>query len=300
MNSFILDDGAVLRHALAAKEAVKREAPPLGLPIFKLSVCAVMILAAAGAEIFSATIGFRTAFPALSDGSSMADAILPMRYGIAAYMLLGHIVLRGVADRIGGVVKWLFDGLGLIALLLMLVGMACFQFSGTYSVTGSPDEQGHVAGLAGPALGILCGALFTVSFLAAHALAGKLIEQLPKVAEGWRIRRKLADDTRAIDTVQASHQRVAVREAVIADLSRPDALAERAAVQAAHEVGLVTAKAHELLVQRQLHGDATLTDDDDVPMRDVPVAALEKRYADLARHDFAHFFTLMQKDANHA
>lgn len=300
MNTFVMNDDALLRHALVANEAARREAPPLELPILKVMVCIVLILAAAAAEVFSATIGFRAAFPQLSDGTSLADAILPMRYAIAAYMLLGHVVLRGIIERFGRSVKWLFDGLGLIALLLMLAGMACFQFSGTYSVTGSPDEQGSVIGMAGPALGMLCGTLFTVSFLAAHAVAGKLIVEVSKVAAAFRIRGKLAIQDQAIRAVQTGQARVAVREAVIAEMSRPDALAERAAIEAADAVAPVAARAHELLSQRRLYDGIALSDEDDAPMRDIPLAALERRYADVARYDFAHFFTLLTKDARHA
>jgi len=300
MNTIELDDDAMLRHALAIKETAKREAAALAAPMFKIGICLLLIFAAACAEVFTATVGFRAAFPTLSDGSSLADAIMPMRYAIAAYMLLGHVVLRGIAERFGTSIKWLFDGIGLLAIIVMLVGMARFQYSGTYGVTGSPDDQGTVSAMAGPALGLLCGSLFVTSFLAAHAAAGKLLTELPVVVAGWRARNVIADYEAAIDGVHDAQTRVATRETIIGELSQPNALAERAAVETAHEVGLVTARAHELLSQRQLHGDVDLADDDDAPMRDVPLAALERRYADLAKYDFAHFFNLLKKDTSHA
>ena len=289
----------VLGHALDAHEAAKREEPSPVLPMFKVGACLLLIPAASGAEVFSATIGFRAAFPALSDGTSLADTIMPMRYAIAAYLLLGHVVLRGIADRFGVGINWLFDALGLLALILMLLAMACFQFSGTYGVAGGGDDQGHIASMAGPALGILCGCLMTVSFLAAHRLSGKLLKEVPEIIAARRARRVIIEAERVIDAVHNAQARVITRAAIIEELSPPDALAERAAVEAAHEAGMVTARAHELLSQRQLHDGADLADDDTAPMRDVPLAALERRYADLARYDFAHFFTLLKKDTSH-
>lgn len=299
MSTIESKDDAMLRHALGANEAARRTAPSPALPLFKVGTCLSLILAAAAAEVFSATIGFRAAFPTLSDGTSLADTIMPMRYAIAAYLLFGHVVLRSVADRFGVGIKWLFDALGLLALILMLLAMACFQFSGTYGVAGGADDQGRIASMAGPALGILCGCLMTVSFLAAHWLSGRLLKELPEVLAGWHARRTIADQQRVIDAVHDAQARVAARAAIVEELSRPDALAERAAVEAAHETGLVTARAHELLSQRQLHDGTDLTDDDDAPMRDVPLAALERRYAALARYDFAHFFNLLKKDTSH-
>jgi hypothetical protein len=300
MSDFESNDEAIVHRALTATENATRHAPPLALAIFKALICALLIIGAACAEVFTATVGFRAAFPTLSDGTSLAEAIMPMRYAIAAYMLLGHVVLRSIADRFGSRITWLLDSIGLLAIILMLLGMSVFQFTGTYGVTGSPDDHGNVSSLTGPALGTLCGSLFTVSFLGAHWAAGKLVKELPNIAASCRTRQVIADHARAIEDVLAAQSRIATRAAVIDDMAKPDALNKRAAVEAAHEVGMVTARAHELLSQRRLHGDVDLTDDDDVPMRDVPVAALEQRYEALARYDFAHFFNLLRKDNGHA
>lgn len=300
MSTTALNEDAMLRHALGANEATKRAAPPFALPLLKVGICLMLILVAAAAEVFSATIGFRAAFPTLSDGTTLADAIMPMRYAIAAYLLFGHVVLRAVVGRFGVGINWLFDALGLLALILMLLAMACFQFSGTYGVAGGADDQGSIASMAGPALGVLCGCLMTISFLAAHWLSGRLLKGLPEVHAGWRARRTIAGHQRVIDAVHDALADVTTRAAIIEEMEQPDALAERAAVEAAHEVGLVTARAHELLSQRQLHDGADLADHDEAPMRDVPLSALERRYAALCRYDFAHFFALLRKDTSHA
>jgi len=300
MSNIQFNDEAMLSHALAANEAAKRAAPSPSLPLFKIGICLVLILAAAGVEVLSAKMAFGAAFQQLSDGTNLSATIMPMRYAIAVYLLLGHVVLRAIIDRFGGGIHWIFDALGLLAIILMLLAIACFQFSGTYGVAGGADDQGHIASMAGPALGTLCGCLMTISFLAAHWLAGKALKELPEFIAARRTRRTIAEQQGVIDAVQQAQVRAATRAAIIEELSRPDALAERAAVEAAHATAPVIAKAHELLSQRQLHEGADLADDDHAPTRDVPLSAFEQRYAAVRQYDFAHFFDLLRKDTSHA
>jgi hypothetical protein len=207
--------------------------------------------------------------------------------------------LRGIADRFGLGIKRLFDALGLIALVLMLVAMACFMFSATYQTTGGSDSQGVLSGLAGQALGALCGSLFTVSFLAAHQAAGKLWKTLPVLADAWSARTRLAEDDQAIAEVNDCRRRIAMRQAILADMEMPDALAERAAVEAAHQVALVTPRVQELRNTRAMYGDAELRDEDDAPLRHVPLAILDQLLADLKTYTSAYFFNLLKKEADH-
>jgi|GEM_PF-4676050 len=293
-------DDAVLRRSAAGQEAAERLLESLLIPIVTVCACLLVIIGAGFAEFFSATVGFGAAFPTLSDGTSLADTIMPMRYAIAAYMILGHIVLRGITDHFGVSIKWLFNAIGLAALLLMLASMAAFMFSATFQTTGGSDDQGWLSGMAGPALGCLCASMFTVSFLAAHAAAGTLLRTVPALIERWRAHRRVAGHAQALKAVEGTQARIVAREAIIAEMSKPDALAKRAAVEAAREAGLAMAKAHELRTERTLYGDAALADEDDAPLRDVPQAALDQRFNDLAKYDFAHFFNMLKKDGDHA
>jgi hypothetical protein len=288
----------LLRFAMAQQEQAQRDAPSRAPLMVKLGICILLILGCAIAESFSAGVALSTAFPREANGSSLADTLAPVRYAVAAYMIFGHIALRAVSESLGERVKHLFHALGLAALLTMFIAMPLFSFSGSYSVTGIPDDDGSIVGLAGPALGGFTASLFVVAFTCAHWVSARLWVALTALLAARRIHRALASQQAVIDAMHTVQTHATTREALIEATSKPDALAQRAAVEAAHETALVQARAQELLTQRQLHEDEELADDDVAPLRDVPISLLRQRVEALTKYDFAHFFNILkQKEA---
>jgi len=301
-NDLILDDDAILRRGHAAAEEARAKLATMTMSYLIAVGCVLGILAAACMEVFSATVGFRAAFPTLSDGTSLADAIMPMAYAIGFYMLLGSVLLSGLISRLGTGIAWLLDGLGLIAIVVMLLAIGLFMFSATFQTVGDGDGQGTfamLAGFSGPALGIMCASLFTVSFLAAHKLAAILLKRVEVIAAGRGERAKLADLDKANTTVVDDRRRVETSRHGVAELAKPDALRWKAASEAGRITGLVTAQAHELWASHKMMGGIELGPDDVSDIPELPpagLAQLEQLLADLKKYTTQHFFNLLKKD----
>lgn len=300
MNSnFVFDEDAILRRGHAAAEAARAKLASITMSYLIAVGCILGILAAACMEVFSATVGFRAAFPTLSDGTSLADAVMPMAYSIGFYMLLGSVLLSGVLARFGTGIAWVLDGLGFIAIVVMLLAVGLFMFSATFQTVGDSDGQGMfgmLAGFSGPALGIMCGSLFAVSFLAAHKQAALLLKRLEVITAGRAERAKLANLDKAIAAVSDDKRRVETSRHGVAELARPDALRSKAASEAGRIVGLVAAEAHALCELRRMIGDTEPEPDDDSGIYDVPLPTLEKLLGDLKQYTTQHFYTLLKKE----
>jgi len=285
----------LLADAKAAQEASKRKAPSVAMPLLTVCGCVALLFGTAAAEVFSATMGFHAAFPPQADGTSLADAVMPLCYAIAAYVIFAHLLVRAGVHCFGKHIELVLVGLGLIAMFIMLVAMAMFQFSGTYGVTGSPDESSSVSSMAGPALGALTASLFTVSFVAAHFLTGALMKEVPVLLNAMRIQRDIAEHQKAIEEVEAAEARVTARRVIIDAMSRPDALRRRAAAEAAHELSLVKAKMSERLTEREMLDGEDLNEHDKAPLRDVSATLLRARFEALTPYNFDYFFNLLQQ-----
>ena len=301
-NNITLDDDAILRRAHAVAEAARAKKLALFMSYLIAVACGLGIVAAGCMEVFSALTGFKAAFPTLSDGTSLADSIQPMAYAIGFYMLLGSVLLHGIMVRVGSGIAWVLDGLGLIALLAMLLAAGLFMFSATFQTVGDGDGQGvfgALAGFSGPALGIMCASLFTVSFLSAHKLAGMLLKRLDVIAVERAERAKLVDRDKAIITVVDDKRRVETSRHGVAELAKPDALRWKAASEAGRITGLVTAQAHELWASHKMMGGIELGPDDVSDIPELPpagLAQLEQLLADLKQYTTQHFFNLLKKD----
>ncbi len=302
ISNLVRDDDAILRRGHAAAEDTRAKLASMTMSYLIAVGCGLGILIAACMEVFSATVGFRAAFPTLSDGTSLADAIMPMAYAIGFYMLLGSVLLSGIIARFGRGIGWLLDGLGLIAIVVMLLAIGLFMFSATFQTVGDGDGQDvftMLAGFSGPALGLMCASLFTVSFLAAHKLAALLLKRLEVITGGRAERAKLAALDKAIATVGDDQRRVESGRHSVAELAKPDALRWKAASEAGRIVGPVIAQAHELCASRNMMGDTELGPDDvsDIPeLSPAALIQLEKLLADLKQYTTQHFFNLLKKE----
>ena len=195
MDTMLFDD-AVLRRAQDAVESARANLKPIALDCAKAAACALLMAGAAYAEVVSATIAIDAAYPKLSDGTSTADAIMGMRYTVAFYALLGHVLISSITGRFAIGIKWLLAGLGLASILTMLLGMGLFSFAGTALTVGGDSEPsglfGLLSGMAGPALGAVCGSLFVTGFIAAHFIAGRLLVKLGVISSAHAERAKVA------------------------------------------------------------------------------------------------------------
>jgi cell division protein FtsL len=294
-----IDD--VVRHrAQETREAAWANLQSVALDWIKVAACAILIVCAGYAEVISATIAINAAYPPMSDGSSPADAIMGLRYTLAFYALLGHVLISSITGRLAIGINWLLGGVGIIALFAMLFGMGLFSFAGTALTVGGDSESsglfGLLSGMAGPALGLVCASLFVISFLVAHVLSGKLLAKLAVVSSAYAARAKVAELDREISEVDAVAAQIEAERRVIDEMEKAGALERKVVAKAACIVGKVTADAQEAVTTRKSLEGANLRDDEDAPLRDVPLSLLEQKLADLKQYTPSYFKTLLTKE----
>ncbi len=301
MNNIMFDD-AVMRRAQEAAESARAKLKSIWLDFLKAAVCIILIIGAAYTEVISATIAINAAYPPMSDGTSQADTIMGLRYSLAFYALLGHVLISSVTGRLGAGINWLLGVVGIIALVIMLFGMGLFSFAGTaLTVGGDAQATGLFAllsGMAGPAIGAVCASLFIISFLAAHVLAGKLLVKLAVISSAFADRSRVASLDREIKTASALAAQIESARHNIDEMAAPGALVRKVAAEAARIVGNVTSQAHEAVMTRRAFEGVDLTDSDEVPahLRDIPLSLLEQMLADLKQYTPAYFTKLLTKE----
>jgi hypothetical protein len=300
MSIMIFDD--VMRRAQEAAEAARAKLKPVVLDTAKVAACALLMAGAAYTEVISATIAINAAYPPMSDGTSQADTIMGLRYSLAFYAMLGHVLISSITGRLAASVNWLLGGVGFIALCTMLFGMGLFSFAGTALTLGDDSELsgifGLLAGLAGPAIRAVCASMFTISFLGAHVLAGKLLAKLAVLSSAFAERSKVASLDREINAANACAAQIESARRTIDDMAAPGVLVRRVAAEAARIVGNVTSQAHEAVMTRRAFEGIDLTDSDEVPahLRDIPLPLLEQMLADLKQYTPAYFTALLTKE----
>lgn len=296
----IKSDDAVRHRAQETREAAWANLKPVILDWLKVAACIILIVCAGYAEVISASIAINAAYPPMSDGSSPADAIMGLRYTFAFYALLGHVLISSITGRLAIGINWLLGGVGITALCTLIFGFGLFSFAGTALTVGGDNEPsglfGMLAGMAGPALGLVCASLFVISFLAAHVLAGKLLAKLGVLSLAYAARAKLANldrGTSEVDTVAPQRE---TERRVIDEMEKPGALERKVVAVAARIVGKVTAEAQEAVTTRKSLEGADLRDDEDAPLRDVPLSLLEQKLADLKQYTPAYFTKTLTKE----
>jgi hypothetical protein len=301
MDTIMLDD-AVRHRAQEMAETARAQLKPVALDIAKAAACALLMAGAAYAEVVSATIAINAAYPPMSDGTSLADPMMGLRYSLAFYALLGHVLISSATGRLGAGINWLLGIVGIAALCIMLFGMGLFSFSGTALTVGGDSETtglfGLLSGMAGPALGAVCASLFLISFLAAHVLAGKLLVKLAMISSAYAERAKVARLDREIKAANALAAQIESARRVIDAMAAPGALVRKVAAEMGRIVGTVTAQAHEAVMTRRAFEGVDLTDSDEVPahLRDIPLSLLEQMLADLKQYTPAYFTKLLTKE----
>lgn len=297
-NSIYAGDDAILRRAQSQTATLKGNTTPIAVPSLVGGICLIGIICACISEYYSAGVGFHAAFPVKSNGESLAGELMSLRLPIIFCLLAGDAILQAVPNRAKRVLDTLTHALGIWAILLLLLGVGAFMFSATFLTLGNGDDQGFASHFIALALGIASAAMFTLSFLACHAMMGKLFAAVPNVVRGMAERLTIRAGVKLIRAVEAKRvQRDAIGNTVF-DLEKPDALERKAAHEAGAIVGTYTAQAHDLVETRRIRGDAELGPDDRSAIPDVPLEALERRYADLKQYTADYFFnTLKNKES---
>jgi hypothetical protein len=291
-------DDAILRRAQSQIATLKGDAQPIALPSLVGIICLAGIICACISEYFSAGVGFHAAFPVKSNGESLAGELMSLRLPIIFCLLAGDAILQAIPNRAKRVLDVLTHGLGIWAILLLLLGVGAFMFSATFLTLGNGDDQGFASHFIALALGIASAAMFTLSFLACHAMMGKLFTAVPTIILGLGQSFKIRTGEKLIRAVEAKQVKAEALRNTVADLEKPDALARMAANEAGAIVGTYTAQAHDLVESRKIRGDAELGPADRSTVPDVPLASLEQRYGDLKQYTATYFFNVLkQKEA---
>lgn len=293
-NSIYAGDDAILRRAQSQTATLRGNTTPIAVPSLISSICLIGIICACISEFYSAGVGFHAAFPVKSNGQSLAGELMSLRLPIIFCLLAGDAILQAVPNRAKRVLDAVTHGLGIWAILLLLLGVGAFMFSATFLTLGNGDDQGFASHFIALALGIASASMFTLSFLACHAMLGKLFGAIPIIASGLAQRGKIRAGEMLIRNVEAARTRVEGIRIIVAEMEKPDVLARKAANEAGAIVGTYTAQAHDLVESRKIRGEATLGPDDRSAIPDVPLDALERRYADLKQYTANYFFNLLK------
>jgi hypothetical protein len=291
-------DREIVRRALTAIEMRRAQLTPLMLRYLSATFFILIITGACLSEFWSAGVGFHAAFPEKSDGTSLASELLSLRYPIIFCLLAGDVVLNVVPNRLKAVLDGLTHSIAIGAILALLFGVGSFMLCATMLTLDSDGGQGFAGHLVGLSLAIASASMFTLSFTASHAVMGKLFAVLPVIAAGRAERARIAADEALVGELEARRARIEGLRDAIAEMEKPDTLARRAANEAGVIVGMVAAEAYDLAASRRMRGDRIVEPQDHCEVPDVPVDALEQRYADLAPYTADYFFNLLkQKEA---
>lgn len=289
---------AIMARSQAGLESQRTNAEPLGLHYFKASASLIGIAAASVAELLAVTLAMSAQFPVLSDGQDLGASMRQIGYAIPLYMVFGHIVLRPIAESIGSRLRGVLGGIGIAPVLGMFAGMAVFMFAATGQSAGGEDTQGLFSNLSGPALGLACGSLFGVSFLASNTLTGKFLTSLKAVFAGRAARGNIADIAREVASADECRAEMTALRREISEREKPDTLRLKAAAEAAGIVGMVAAEAHDLHISRLARGDAALGPDDTSEFPDMPTEVFDRHQQYLKQLNTRYFLDqLQQKEA---
>jgi hypothetical protein len=284
----------------ARNELERRRAQlrPLAVPYAVAGACCVFIGAACVTEFYSAGVGFHAAFPQKSDGTSFADQIMSLRYPIIFCLLAGDVLLQAAPSQASAILNRVIHGIGLGAILMLMVGIGGFIFCAVFLTLGSGDGQGFASHIVGLALGIASAAMFSLSFLGSHTLMGRLFAVVPVIAAGRAERAKIAAGDAVIRDLETHRARVENCRSAVSDMEKPDTLRRRAANEAGTITGMVMAELHDVCASRAAMGDAEVEPQDESEVPDVPLAVLEARAADVERYTADHFLNVLkQKEA---
>jgi len=288
----------VMPLAEAALAEKRSKIQGLAKAYFKATASVLGIVVAVGIEMFTMTVSLHASLPGLSDSTDAGSDLMPIRYGIAAALLFGHVLLHDHSERPASLFGIILKKGGVIPIVATLGGMSLFMASSVATATGNGD--GHLDIMA-VGLAAVFASLFSISFLASNKLVGFFLPALNTILTE---RGKQAEAARIEKQVQTTIECRAALDALrgdIADDEEPDTLRRRAATEAAAAVGSVAAEAHDAYVSRAALEGLEFGPEDTVTVSpDTSLEALKARADYLKSLDFTYFFNLLNKDAHHA
>lgn len=286
---------AILRWAETENAKARGAKTQLLVPSLVGFFCLIGVICACISEYYSAGVGFHAAFPVKSNGESLANALMSLRLPIIFCLLAGDAILQAIPNRAKAVLDGITHGLGIWAILLLLFGVGAFMFMATFLTLGNADDVVFASRFVGWALAIASAAMFSLSFLACHAMLGRLFAVIPVVAGGLSQRSTIRAGDALIRTVQTDRAEMESLRNLVSEMEKPDALVRKAANDAGSITGKHIANAHDLMASLKIRGDNALGPDDDTDgVPDVPFAVLEERYAAIKQYTSTYFFNLLK------
>lgn len=301
MNDTVIDYAARNR-APDVVEAKRAKLKSTRLERVKALAGSALLLVTVCAEVVSAKLALNLVYPTTSAGESLADGFAGLPYTLAAYFVLGHLVISSFSGRLATGVNWMLNGLAATAIVVMLLGMGLFSLSGTLlTVEESGDASAMLdmlAAIPSIALGAVFSCLLIISFNAAHVLMRKLLTKLDMIFSAHDAREEVTDLDREISTTDALSAQIENERRAIDTIAAPGALVRKVASEMARIVGNVTSRAHGAVTARRAFEGVDLNDSDEVPehLRDIPLPLLEQVLADLKQYTLVYFASLLKKE----
>jgi hypothetical protein len=293
MTSINHPESQIMSRAEAGLEVERTKLKPLGFEWLTTAVCAIGIALACLSEVYTLTISLKAKFPALSNGTDLGHEMMALRWGILVVLLLAHALMSERTLANGEPRRGWAHRLRLLPIVGILGGMAIFMSCSTAQVASGGSE--HID-LAGYGLGAACGLLFTVSFLAAGVLLGKLTKAISALANGLAQRQDVASIARDIEAADECGTELTTLRREISAKSDPRVLQLKAATEAAGICGRRASDVHDVKVSREAIGkDARPQDTINLP--DTPLPVLDQLQTYLKTLDVSFFLNLLQKDA---
>lgn len=294
MTTIYAGDDAILRRGQSQNATLKGAATPIAVPGLVGILCLIGIICACFSEYYAAGLAFHSAFPVKSDNTSLAGELSSLRLPIIACLLVTTAILHAIPNRAKAVLDWVFHILGAWGILILLAAVGAFMLSASLLTLGGGTDLGLSEQFIGLALGIASSVMFGLSYLSAHAMMGKLFVAVPIIIEGLAQRLKIRTGEKLIRTVEAERVKAEAIRSTFNEMEKHDALARKAANEAGAIVGTYTAQAYDLVESRKIRGDTELGPADRSTVPDVPLAALERRYAALQQYTATYFFNILK------
>ncbi|MEQ6335665.1 hypothetical protein [Sphingobium sp. MK2] len=291
MSSLVQEYYPITERSQVGIEAARGKLLPLGHAYFKASVSAIGIVVACASEMFSMKVALSAQYGTLSDGTNLGEEMMSMRWGIVAALILSHALIHDNSEADGHPVRKALRKFGVLPIVALMGGMAAFMFVATAQTAGEGDGIG---GIAGAGLGLACGALFSVSFLASNRLMGKLLPAIRTILSGRAERAEVESISHELAAADACYARIAVLQSSIAEREAPDVLRRKAAVEAADLIGQAAAQAHDAHASVESVGSDIRPEDVVMDLPDTPLPALDRLQAYLKSLNVQFFLTLLK------
>lgn len=251
------EGATVCGRARAEYALLSRHTQSVTLDWAKAILGLLVIVAGVTIEVSNFSLGLSQLFPTLSNGESVEAVTGPVRLGLGAALIMGHILLKQACDRCGPWLNRLLQMFGVLAVLLLMVGGMIF-LAASIGLSGAEDTSstGVSGDAASPAMGVILACLLPISLLACHAMSGVLLHSVRRILAAREHQQRIASSQGKIEKFDLLMKAIDAEDQIIGKMVEPGAMKQRAATEAAAKIGAFTSQVSAIVMEKEIHDDA--------------------------------------------